>query len=207
MNPFNDQSKFMLACGQTVGEPNNKQLALYMKLIDEEVGELAEAVECNDDVEVLDAITDILVVTIGAGLSRFTPEQLTAAWNEVFASNMSKLDPKTGKAVKREDGKVMKGPAYRKPDLEKIACPFYSLPPNKSRAKDRQVGGDHYKNMGVEPWDVVDTWPIEQRIGAYRHGALKYLMRMGTKDEQLQEIRKAAHYLQKLIEVLENDRS
>jgi hypothetical protein len=75
------------------------------------------------------------------------------------------------------------------------------------RAKDHQVGGTHYKNMGVEPWDVVDTWPLEQRIGAYRHGALKYLMRMGTKDEQLQEIKKAAHYLQKLIEVLEHDRS
>jgi hypothetical protein len=77
----------------------------------------------------------------------------------------------------------------------------------KGRANDTQVGGTHYKNMGVEPWDVVDTWTLEQRIGAYRHGALKYLMRMGTKDEQLQEIKKAAHYLQKLIEVLENDRS
>lgn len=72
------------------------------------------------------------------------------------------------------------------------------------RANDRQVAGTHYKDMGVEPWDVVDTWPIEQQIGAYRHGALKYLMRMGTKDEQLQEIRKAGHYIEKLIEVLEN---
>lgn len=70
------------------------------------------------------------------------------------------------------------------------------------RANAKQIGGDHYKNMGVEPWDVVDTWPIEQRIGAYRHGALKYLMRMGSKDEQLQEIKKAGHYIEKLIEVL-----
>ena len=71
------------------------------------------------------------------------------------------------------------------------------------KANQTQIGGDHYKNMGVEPWDVVDTWPIEQRIGAYRHGALKYLMRMGSKDEQLQEIKKCGHYIEKLVEVLE----
>jgi hypothetical protein len=70
-------------------------------------------------------------------------------------------------------------------------------------ARDIQIGGTHYKNMGVEPWDVVDTWPIDQRIGAYRHGALKYLMRMGTKDENMQEIRKGIHYMQKLVEVLQ----
>ena len=72
----------------------------------------------------------------------------------------------------------------------------------QNKAKAKQVGGDHYKNMGVEPWDVIDTWPMEQRIGAYRHGALKYLMRMGSKDEQLQEIKKCGHYIEKLIEVL-----
>ena len=74
---------------------------------------------------------------------------------------------------------------------------------SRDKAKSKQVGGDHYKNMGVEPWDVVDTWPMEQRIGAYRAGALKYLMRMGSKDEQLQEIKKCGHYIEKLIEVLE----
>jgi len=73
----------------------------------------------------------------------------------------------------------------------------------KSKANAMQVAGTHYKDMGVEPWDVVDTWPFEQRIGAYRHGALKYLMRMGTKDENVQEIKKSVHYLQKLVEVLE----
>jgi hypothetical protein len=48
----------------------------------------------------------------------------------------------------------------------------------------KQFGGDHYKRMGIEPWDVVDTWPLEQRIGYYRGGALKYTMRMGNKDER-----------------------
>jgi len=71
------------------------------------------------------------------------------------------------------------------------------------KANEKQVGGQHYKKMGVEPWDVVDTWPIEQQIGYYRGGALKYIMRMGTKDEQIQEIGKARHYMDKLIEVLE----
>lgn len=71
------------------------------------------------------------------------------------------------------------------------------------KADDMQVGGSHYKTMGVEPWNVVDTWPIEQRIGYYRGGALKYVMRMGTKDENLQEIKKGVHYMQKLIEVLQ----
>lgn len=70
-------------------------------------------------------------------------------------------------------------------------------------ARDTQVAGTHYKTMNVQPWDVVDTWPIEQRIGAYRHGALKYILRMGTKDESAQEIKKAIHYLEKLVEVLE----
>ena len=73
---------------------------------------------------------------------------------------------------------------------------------NAVKANLKQVGGDHYKNMGVEPWDVVDTWPIEQRIGAYRHGALKYLMRMGSKDENAQEVGKGIHYMEKLLEVV-----
>ena len=72
------------------------------------------------------------------------------------------------------------------------------------RANDRQVGGEHYKKMGVEPWDVIDTWPLYQRIGAYRAGALKYLMRMGAKDESEQEIGKGIHYLEKLLETLKN---
>ena len=52
----------------------------------------------------------------------------------------------------------------RSTEIKKKTC-------ETGKANDKQYGGDHYKNMGVEPWDVVDTWPIEQRIGAYRHGA------------------------------------
>ena len=73
---------------------------------------------------------------------------------------------------------------------------------NMSQARTTQVGGTHYKDMNVQPWDVVDTWPIEQQIGFYRGNVLKYTMRMGTKDESLKEIQKASHYLLKLIEVM-----
>lgn len=69
-------------------------------------------------------------------------------------------------------------------------------------AATKQIGGRHYVQMAVQPWDVVDTWPIDQRIGYYRGGALKYLMRMGSKDESAQEIAKGKHYLEKLLEVL-----
>lgn len=69
-------------------------------------------------------------------------------------------------------------------------------------ADKKQVGGRHYIAMDVQPWDVIDTWPLEQRIGAYRAGALKYLMRMGSKDESAQEIGKGKHYMEKLLEVL-----
>lgn len=66
----------------------------------------------------------------------------------------------------------------------------------------RQVGGTHYKQMTVQPWDVVDGWPLELRIGYYRGNALKYLMRMGSKDRELLEIEKCQHYVTKLAEVL-----
>jgi hypothetical protein len=72
-------------------------------------------------------------------------------------------------------------------------------------ANDSQVGGDHYTNMAVEPWDVIATWPLQQQIGFYRGNACKYVLRMGSKDSPLQEARKAAHYMEKLIEVLEED--
>ena len=89
------------------------------------------------------------------------------------------------------------------PKLE--GTPMYLDPEAKersSKARDKQEGGDHYKNMGVEPWDVIDTWNTEQRIGYYRGNALKYTMRMGSKDASASDIAKARHYSEKLLEVL-----
>jgi len=70
---------------------------------------------------------------------------------------------------------------------------------------DIQTGGTHYKDMGIEPWDVIDTWPSEQQIGYHRGNILKYTMRMGSKDERLKEAKKIAHYAQKLVSVLEKE--
>ena len=116
VNPFSDQEKFMKACDQTTGSKlNPEQYALYRKLIAEEVGELNEAVENNDRVEQLDALIDILVVTIGAIHSMGADAQ--GAWKEVLKTNLAKINPETGKVIKREDGKVLKPEGWRPPNL------------------------------------------------------------------------------------------
>jgi predicted HAD superfamily Cof-like phosphohydrolase len=116
VNPFRDQEKFMKACDQQVDGSNLNQYAMYMKLIDEEVGELHQAVLANDEVEQLDALVDILVVTIGAIHSAgFDAE---GAWKEVMATNFAKIDHETGKVRKREDGKVLKPQGWTPPDLK-----------------------------------------------------------------------------------------
>lgn len=69
-------------------------------------------------------------------------------------------------------------------------------------AGTRMVGGKHYMQMQVQPWDVVDSWSQEQRIGFYRGNAIKYLMRAGTKDATRQEVLKAQHYVEKLLEIV-----
>jgi len=72
-------------------------------------------------------------------------------------------------------------------------------------ARDYMVAGDHYKQMEVEPWDVIDTWPKIERMAFYRGNALKYLMRAGRKGEMLDDIKKAKHYCEKMIEVCSYD--
>lgn len=69
----------------------------------------------------------------------------------------------------------------------------------------RQEGAEHYRAMDIQPWDVIDKWPREQRIGFYRGNLLKYTMRMGSKDAAPAEIEKAAHYARKLKEVLDEE--
>ena len=114
-NLFRDQEKFMRACDQQVDGSDLGQYAMYMKLIDEEVGELHQAVLANDQVEQLDALIDILVVTIGAIHSAgFDAE---GAWREVMATNFAKIDRETGKVRKREDGKVLKPTGWHPPVL------------------------------------------------------------------------------------------
>jgi predicted HAD superfamily Cof-like phosphohydrolase len=115
-NVFNDQKKFMLACDQTVGEINNKQYDLYTKLITEEADELWSAINNQDSVEQLDALIDILVVTIGAIHSMGADAE--GAWKEVMRTNFAKINKETGKVEKREDGKVLKPDGWTPPNLE-----------------------------------------------------------------------------------------
>ena len=114
-NVFFDQSVFMQACSQTVGIANADQYKMYLSLIAEEVKELQEAVDANDRVEELDALIDILVVTIGAIHS--IGANAEGAWNEVMATNFAKIDPETGLVRKREDGKVLKPEGWKAPEL------------------------------------------------------------------------------------------
>ena len=114
-NIFKDQEKFMVASDQTVDKYNEDQYTLYLNLIKEEFEELQEAVKDNDRVEQLDALLDMIVVIAGAIHSAgFDGE---GGWDEVIRSNMSKVDPETGKVLKREDGKVLKPETFSPPDL------------------------------------------------------------------------------------------
>jgi predicted HAD superfamily Cof-like phosphohydrolase len=115
-NPFRDQEKFMKACDQTVGEFNVAQFDLYTKLIEEEFKELGVAVDNVDRVETLDALIDIVVVTIGALHSMGA--DVEGAWKEVMSTNFAKIDKETGKVRKREDGKVLKPTGWVPPDLK-----------------------------------------------------------------------------------------
>jgi predicted HAD superfamily Cof-like phosphohydrolase len=114
-NPFRDQEKFMRACDQTVGDVNEQQFDLYKNLIEEEFNELTTAELANDRVEQLDALIDILVVTIGAIHSMGADAE--GAWKEVMKTNFAKIDSETGKVRKREDGKVLKPLGWTAPEL------------------------------------------------------------------------------------------
>ena len=121
MTNFESVKKFMHTFGQEVKTkaefPSNKIVSLRLDLIKEELLELTEAVEKKDIKEVADALTDILYVTYGAGHAFGI--NLDKCFEEVQNSNMSKLGS-DGKPIYNEQGKVMKGPDYFKPDLSKF---------------------------------------------------------------------------------------
>ena len=115
-NPFRDQEKFMRACDQSVEGLHEQQFEMYKNLIEEEFNELVTAEKNNDPVEQLDALIDILVVTIGAIHSMGADAE--GAWKEVMRTNFAKIDKDTGKVRKREDGKVLKPVGWTPPDLK-----------------------------------------------------------------------------------------
>jgi predicted HAD superfamily Cof-like phosphohydrolase len=113
-NLFRDQEKFMKACDQSV-TGDTAQFNMYVKLIDEEIRELYDAITAHDQVETVDALIDILVVTIGALHSMGADGE--GAWKEVMATNFAKIEA-NGKVRKREDGKVLKPQGWEPPNLK-----------------------------------------------------------------------------------------
>ena len=121
MSNFKSVKKFMQTFGQEVKDktqfPNENIIQLRCDLIKEELEELNQAINDKDIKEVADALTDILYVTYGAGHAFGI--DLDKCFNEVQQSNMSKLGSDR-KPIYNENGKVMKGPNYFKPDLKKF---------------------------------------------------------------------------------------
>ena len=123
MSNFENVKKFMKTFGQEVKEkaefPSDKITSLRYDLISEELSEFKEAINKKDIKEVADALTDILYVTYGAGHAFGI--NLDKCFEEVQNSNMSKLG-EDGKPIYNDKGKVMKGPNYFKPNLNKFVA-------------------------------------------------------------------------------------
>ena len=123
MTNFESVKKFMETFGQEIKEkasfPDEKITSLRYDLIKEELSELKEAMDKKDIKDVADALTDILYVTYGAGHAFGI--DLDKCFEEVQKSNMSKLGS-DGKPIYNNKGKVMKGPNYFKPNLEKFVA-------------------------------------------------------------------------------------
>ena len=121
MTNFQKVGLFMKTFGQEIKTKpslsSEKINNLRINLISEELEELKDAIKKNDLKETIDALTDILYVTYGAGHAFGI--DLDKCFEEVQNSNMSKLGD-DGKPIYNESGKVMKGPNYFKPDLSKF---------------------------------------------------------------------------------------
>jgi predicted HAD superfamily Cof-like phosphohydrolase len=115
---FTDVQVFMRAAEQTVSRNNDEQALLYHRLITEEYNEFCAARLENDDVETIDACFDMMWVIVGYMLSRgWDCERI---WDEGALSNLKKIDTKTRKIIKREDGKVLKPEGWQPPDFSKF---------------------------------------------------------------------------------------
>ena len=121
MSNFFKVKKFMQKFKQEVKSkpsfPDDNIIKLRINLIKEELLELEEALNERNIEETADALTDILYVTYGAGHAFGI--DLDKCFDEVQKSNMSKLD-KFGNPIYNDQGKVMKGPSYFKPNFKKI---------------------------------------------------------------------------------------
>jgi len=102
---------------------NEDLTSLRESLITEELQELCDAISVKDETEVLDALCDLQYVLDGAFLALGFWDVKQEAMEEVHRSNMSKLG-EDGKPLYREDGKILKGPDFKEPELEQFLLPF-----------------------------------------------------------------------------------
>lgn len=102
-----------------VADLGEKKNMLRFNLMDEENNEYLEAAKTNDLVEVADALGDMLYILCGTILEHGMQHKIEEVFNEIQRSNMSKLG-EDGKPIYREDGKVLKGPNYFKPNIQDI---------------------------------------------------------------------------------------
>jgi predicted HAD superfamily Cof-like phosphohydrolase len=111
----NDVLKFLNACDQ---KPSKENSELYAKLINEEFNEFIEAYANDDEVEMLDACVDMIWVILG--FCHMKGYNIDDAWKEVTDSNLSKIDSKTGKVIRRADGKILKPEGWKEPNFSKF---------------------------------------------------------------------------------------
>ena len=134
MTNFTSVKKFMETFGQEVkiksSFPSDKIVKLRYDLIKEELDEFENAIRERNLKEIADALTDILYVTYGAGHAFGI--DLDKCFDEVQKSNMSKLGD-DGKPIYNEDGKVLKGPSYFKPNLAKF-YQIYQIQPKSTKS-------------------------------------------------------------------------
>tara|TARA_B100001287_G_scaffold160170_1_gene134612 strand:- start:231 stop:623 length:393 start_codon:yes stop_codon:yes gene_type:complete len=123
-NELNAVAKFHDAFGiESADSPSvnvpDQTIFLRYNLMKEENEEYLEAAQKNDLIEVADALGDMLYILCGTILSHGMQHKISEVFKEIQRSNMSKLGP-DGKPIYREDGKVLKGPNYFKPDIAAV---------------------------------------------------------------------------------------
>lgn len=120
-NMYQAVKEFQTAVGQNVGTrpefPNEEERVLRRKLLKEEVEEYFDGEDKDDLENVAKELADIIYIVCGTAVSYGIP--LDRVFDEVHRSNLSKLG-EDGKPLRREDGKILKGPNYSLPDIKSI---------------------------------------------------------------------------------------
>lgn len=140
-------------------------------------------------------------------------DDASADWPTHFTPLPATRVPGPGPELRLADGPAAAAEAgFRSeaPPLTWVGEPFVSVPPRPApepgRAEERQVGGDHYLAMDVQPWDALEAWLSPEEFRGYLRGtAIVYLARFGAKgygDDARRDVAKAEHYCQRLLEVL-----